>query len=238
MVVELPSKFLKWNFFSRRDSIKAFLEGKHERDMNLFFLESTRHNPALCTAFAEPSGKIHLNAKIVGMGYVLKEEFFSEATNAFNRHAVSADRKFERAQASEEKAKIMEDYQRDGMRLLLEYLYFEPQKAKRKVDFTKMSTIELAKSKPHSSKHTWKIVQQNKTACLLFYRPSNLSFELHGWLDIHQEGLYYEFVNAVHDSFHYIPLEKRRLDRPVYLFNVQEVYNNSPMPQGFGTRIA
>jgi hypothetical protein len=50
MVVELPTQFLRWNYFSRRESIKAFIEGRHEQDMNLFLLESTRHNPALCTA--------------------------------------------------------------------------------------------------------------------------------------------------------------------------------------------
>ena len=113
-----------------------------------------------------------------------------------------------------------------------------PKKATLKVDFTKMSTVELTKSKPHSSKHTWNIVQGNPTACLLFYRPPDISFELHGWLDIHEEGLYYEFVNAVHDAFHYVPREKRKMERPVYLFNVEEVYDNSPTPQGFGTRIA
>jgi len=56
MVVELPPEFLRWNYFSRRETIKSFKEGKYERDMNLFFLESTRHNPALCTAFTQPDG--------------------------------------------------------------------------------------------------------------------------------------------------------------------------------------
>jgi len=238
MVVELPPQFLSWNYFSRRSSIRDFIDGKSERDMNLFFLESTRHNPALCTACVKPNGIIDVNAKIVGIGYVLREEFLSEAIEALNSHLKFGDKLFYGVQTSEEKRKATIEYQRKGMLLLLRCLYFEPEEARCKVDFTKMSTVELAKSNPLSSKHTWNIVQKNATACLLFYRPPNISFELHGWLDIHKDGLYHEFVNAVHDAFHYVPPDKRRIERPAYLFNIEEVYDNSPTPKGFGTKIA
>jgi hypothetical protein len=238
MVVELPLEFLRWNYFSRRESIKSFIEGKHEKSMDLFFLESTRHTPALCTAFVKADGAIFVNAKIVGIGYVLKEEFLSEAVEVLNRHIRWGDELLANAQTSAEKKEAVGEYQRKGMFLLLKYLYFGPEEAGRRVDFTKMSTVELAASKPHSSKHTWRIVQRNKTACLLFYRPPNLSFELHGWLDVHRSGLYYEFVNAVHDVFHYVPLERRRVERPVYVFNVEEVYDNSPTSRGYGVRRA
>ena len=120
----------------------------------------------------------------------------------------------------------------------MEYLYLPRKEAYVRLDFTKMSTMELAKNKPWSSKHTWKIVQTSKSACLLFYRPPHISFELHGHLDIHTKGTYCEFVGAVHDAFHYVPAEKRRADRPVYIFNVEEVYDNSPAPNAYGTRIA
>lgn len=129
-------------------------------------------------------------------------------------------------------------YQREAMCLLMEYIYLPREEAHKFMDFTKMSTIELAKGTAWSSKHTWAIVQKNQTACLLFYRPPSISFELRGWLDVHTEGLYYEFVNAVHDSFHYTPPEKRRIERPVYIFNVQEVYDNSPTSKGYGTKLA
>ncbi len=238
MAIELPAKFLEWNYFSRRNSIKDLLEGKYEKDMNRFFLDSTRHNPALCTALVDSNGRLRLNAKIVGIGYVLKEAFLPEGLAAFSFHIESADEEFETAQTSNEKDRFMKTYQSDGMRLLLEHIYLEPEQAKHKVDFTKMSTIELAMNRSSSSKHTWRIVQQSKTACLLFYKPPNLSFELHGSLEIHNEGLYYRFVNAVHDVFHYVPSNKRELERPVYLFRVEEVYDNSPTPQGFGARIA
>jgi len=236
MVVELPSEFLSWNYFSRRESIKSLIEGKHEQNMNLFFLESTRHTPALCTAFTKSNGAIYVNAKIVGIGYVLKEEFLSKAIEVLSRHIKWGDELLVNAQTSEERREATKEYQRKGMLLLLKHLYFEPEEAWRRVDFTKMSTVELAASKPHSSKHTWRIVQKNKTACLLFYRPPNLSFELHGWLDVYRRGLYYEFVNAVHDAFHYVPLERRQVERPVYIFNVEEVYDNSPTARGYGVR--
>jgi hypothetical protein len=238
MVVELPPQFLRWNYFPRRDMIKSFKEEIYKRDMSLFFLESTRHNPALCTAFAKPDGSIYVNAKIVGVGYVLKERFLSEATKALRKHVIRGDKLFSEAKTSEEKRKAMNEYQKRGILLLLRYLYLEPKEAKRKVDFTKLSTMELAKNKPYSSKHTWTIVQRNRTACLLFYRPPNISFELHGWLDVHENGAYHEFVEAVHDTFHYVPPEKRRTERPVYIFHVEEVYDNSPTPKGYGTKIA
>ncbi|MGA2308485.1 MAG: hypothetical protein ABSG57_02915 [Candidatus Bathyarchaeia archaeon] len=41
-------------------------------DADRFFLESTRHNPALCTAFQKEDGQIFVNAKIVGVGYVTR----------------------------------------------------------------------------------------------------------------------------------------------------------------------
>jgi len=239
MVVELPEQFLKWNYYPRRDNAKLFLEGKHELDMNKFFLDSTRHNPALCTAYQRDEGSIFVNAKIVGVGYVLKKERLLTATQAFKQHLEKGDKLF--GEAGGDKARIddaTKKYQREAMLLLMEYIYFSEEAAHKSVDFAKMSTMELAKSKPWSSKHTWNIVQKNRTACLLFYRPPNISFELHGWLDIHLESLYHEFVSAVHDAFHYMPPEKRKIERPVYIFNVEEVYDNTPTPKAYGTKIA
>jgi hypothetical protein len=87
-------RLLEWNYYSRRETAKQFLEGKHEQNLDRFFQDSTRHNPALCTAYQRTDGSL--------------------------------------------------------------------------------------------------------------------------------------FVNAVHDVFHYVPAEKRRTERPVYIFSVEEVYNNSP----------
>jgi hypothetical protein len=239
MVVELPEQFLKWNYYPRRDSAKQFLEGKHEQNMDKFFLDSTRHNPALCTAMSRPDGSIFINAKIVGVGYVLKETHLSAATEAFKQHLENGDRLFTEAGTDKKKLdEAMRQYQRQAMFLLMEHLYPPKEEDHTFLDFTKLSTVELAKNKPWSSKHTWNIVQNNRTACLLFYRPPNITFELHGYLDIHTSSSYYEFVNAVHDAFHYVPPEKRSIERPVYIFNIEEVYDNAPTPNAYGTKIA
>lgn len=238
MVVQLPISFLRWNYFSRREMIEALLEGKYEGDINFFFLESTRHNPALCTAFVKPDGTIYVNAKIVGAGYVLKEAFLQEAIEALSHHVESGEELLAGAATDKERKEAMKRYQRDGMLLLLRYLYLGYEEAMRKVDFTKLATIELALGKPRSSKHTWSILQKNRSACLLFYRPPNISFELHGSLEIHERGPYHRFVNLVHDSYHYSPPKRRDLKRPVYIFNVEEAYDNSPTTEGFGRKIA
>ena len=179
-----------------------------------------------------------MNAKIIGAGYVLKEAYLQEAIDALSRHLEFGDNLFAAASTDKERKEVMKRYQRNGMSLLLKYLYLDREEAMRKVDFTKLSTIELALNKPYSSKHTWSIVQKNKSACLLFYRPPNISFEIHGSLEIHERGLYNRFVNLVHESYHYSPPERRNLKRPVYIFNVEEVYDNSPSTDGFGRKIA
>jgi len=238
MVVELPEQFLNWNYYPRRESAEQYLEGKPERDMNKFFLDSTRHNPALCTAFQRDDGSIYVNAKIVGAGYVLRTERLPAAVQVFGQHLINGDKWFGEARADKTRIeKAAKKYQRGALLLFTKYLYLPREQAHDFVDFTKMSTMELAKDKPLSSKHTWNIVQKNRTACLIFYRPPSISFELHGWIDMHAEGAYCEFVNAVHDSFHYVPVQSR-LNRPVYIFNVEETYDNSPSAKAFGARIA
>ena len=218
--------------------MKKIIEGTHEKNVAKFFLESTRHTPALCTAFQKPDGTFYVNAKIVGIGYVPKEAFLEDAIEDFRWHLQRVDQALNKAKGPKERENVLAEYRKNAMRLFLKHLYLEPKEAKMRIDFTKMSTIELALNKPHSSKHTWAIVQKNRTACLLFYHPPNVSFELHGWIDIHEEGIYCDFVNLVHDAFHYVSPKKRHLERPVYLFTVEEAYDNSPKPKAFGVRIA
>ena len=207
--------------------------------MDRFFLESTRHNPALCTAFRKENGEIFVNAKIVGVGYVAREKYMDVAIRAFEEHVERGDEMFGKNQTSDELEKNSREYQKKGASLLLEHLYFEdPKIAKERVDFSKMSTIELALSKPQSSKHTWQAVQHNLSTCILFYQPPSISFEIRGKIEIHENDSCSEFVNLVHDSFHYRRAKDMRTKRPVYLVNVNEVYDNGPAPTAFGKRVA
>ena len=235
----LPEKFIQWNYFPHVKSLKEMVQQKAVMDMNRFFLESTRHNPALCTAFRREDGSVSVNAKIVGIGYVVEEKYINDATKAFSEHVKYGDELFRNAKDQGQRSEAVREYQRKGVQLFLEHLYFEDlEQAEEQINFSKMSTVELALSKPHSSKHTWQVVQHNLNACLLFYQPPSVSFEVRGRIEIHEDDVYHEFVNLVHDSFHYEPPETRKEGRPVYIFRVEEVYDNSATPTGFGTRIA
>ena len=235
----LPQEFLRWNYLPRVKMFKDIYSQIPMQDMNRFFLESVRHNPALCTAHQTNKESICINAKIVGVGYVVKEKHLEKAVEAFSDHVRNGDKLFENVKTQTENENAANEYQKRAASLFLEYLYFEDlEKAQDHVDFSKMATIELALSKEDSSKHTWKIVQQNLNACLLFYQPPSISFEVRGKIEIHERNLYHKFVNLIHDSFHYVPVERRETRRPVYVFNVEEVFNNSATSEGFGRRIA
>lgn len=120
MVVELPERFLEWNYYPRRENAQLFLEGKHEQDMDRFFLDSTRHNPALCTACQRPDGSLFVNAKIVGAGYVLKTERLSPAIEAFRQHLEQGDRLLSEAGSDKTtQDEAMRQYQREAMALLM-----------------------------------------------------------------------------------------------------------------------
>ncbi len=235
----LPEAFLRWNYFPRGKALKEMVQGSNIEDMNQFLLESVRHNPAMCAAFKKDDGSISVNAKIVGLGYVLRNELLNLGVKAFKEHAKYGDRLFEKATTRDEKDKAVSDYQTRGAKLLTEHVYFDRfEEAEKHVDFGKMATIELSLSKPDSSKHTWQIVQHSPSVCLLFYQPPTTSFEIRGSVEIHENDDYHEFVNLVHDSFHYaLPAKGGSDRRPVYVINVEEVYDNSATQTGFGTRI-
>jgi hypothetical protein len=240
MVVSLPDKFLKWNYYPRARFALDLIRGIETADPNRYLLDTTRHNPCFCTVGLGKDGSVSINAKIVGVGYVLKEEFLGDAIRAYREH-ISFGKElfgdsFPRYGSLEDKEKI-KVYQDGALKLMLQHIYFlERGEAERRVDFTKLSTLELAKRNPSSSKHTWKNLQTCRSGCLLFYRPPNLSFEIRGKIDIYESGPYYEFVNAGHDVFHYYP-ERDRVDRPAIIFNVEEVYDNS-VPGGWGRKLA
>ncbi len=236
-MVKLPDRFLEWNYYARRRLLERLLRGERVDSAKLF-LEFTRHNPVLCTAAPRADGTVEVNGKVVGVGYVVRKERISETIEAFREHIRATDEKYEEAKDDPEKLReLRREHSLRGLRLLLRYVYLPKREAEKVIDFERLATIELAKRLPWSSKHTWRIVQKNKHACLVFFQPPSVSFEVRGILTIHDGDEYHELVTLIHDAYHYTPPE-HRAGRPVYILNVTEVYDNSPSRSGFGTRLA
>jgi len=235
-MTKLPKEFLKWNYYSRRKLLEELLEGEISAGPKLF-LEFTRHTPILCTAAVNNQGEIEVNGKVVGVGYVLKREYLNDAIREFKKHVSASDEVYRKVKNDPTQVRsLREKHAMKGVKLLLKYIYLEELEAEKRVDFEKLTTIEMAKRLPNSSKHTWNILQRSRKACLVFYQPPAISYELRGYITIHTNDEYHEFVNLVHDAYHYTPPEKRS-DRPVYLFHVDEVYDNSATQAGFGRKI-
>ncbi len=108
-----------------------------------------------------------------------------------------------------------------AVKFLLEEILVED-----KVDFTKMGTLELAKG------HTWENVRVNPKVSILFFTPPSTSYEVRASVEIHETGPIWEFVNAVHDVFHRPKKPRDWTKTPVYLFKVEEIYDNSASAMG------
>ncbi|RLE73367.1 MAG: hypothetical protein DRJ37_00375 [Thermoprotei archaeon] len=232
----LPEEFLNWNYYARRRLLEKVLKSEI-RGGPEFFLEFTRHNPVLCTAAVDEHGVVEVNGKVVGVGYVVKEEYLKEHTRIFEKHLKETGERYEEVKHDETALKqLYREHAERGLNLLLKYIYLEPGKTVEVMDFEKLSSIELAKRLPHSSKHTWNLLQRNRNACLVFFQPPSISYEIKVRVSIHLDDLYHCFVTLIHDAYHYTPPQHRE-DRPVYIFHVLEVYDNSPTASGFGRRI-
>lgn len=224
----LPRKFLNWAYFDRVRQLRNLLGGELTRDPILasrFLLDSTRHNPVFCTASADQKGHITVNGKVVGAGFVLKKVFLEEALRKLEAHVDS----FSNLSINE--------YMRNGGQALLELLYFEDrEEALRKVDFSRITTLELAEGMAGFAQHSWRNLQSYAgEACFIYYMPPTLSFEVRGEVEIHREGSYHQFVNLIHDCVH--KLRPSRTNKPAVILNVKEVYNNSASLEGFGTKM-
>jgi len=231
-MAELPDRFLAWNYSGRRNHIKENLEKEMSfSDAMLGFLS---HTPTLCTAHVRDDGTVFANGKVIGAGYVLKKEFIPEAVAAFRKYLKSP------AEIGKRGSEEFKNYQRGALELLLKYHYIEMEEAKKKLDFSKIQSIELVgynKTDPTLPAHGWEAIQKNKDVCLIYYSPPFLSFEIRCTAEVHYEGLYHEYVNLTHDLYHGGNVEKWK-NRPTYIFNVTSVHDNSATPQGFGKQIA
>lgn len=234
-MARLPREFLEWNYYQRRELLARASQGFAGDPGSVFREIAARHNAVLCTAACLPGGEVEVNGKVLGVGYVLKREFVGEAVERLEEHLKLSDEALSSGGRGREE--VLREHAARGLRLLLDLVYLEPSLAEEKVDFEKLASLELALRVPHSSKHTWGIVQRSRRASLVFFHPPSISFEVRCTISVHESGEYWRLVNLVHDAYHYVPPE-RRLGRPAYIFNVEEVYDNSATPKGFGRRLA
>lgn len=203
-MINLENPFLKWAFEGRRQLLFNIDSGKME-DENLMFIEFTRHTPVMITS--GPSG---LNGSVKGFGFVPMKEHLVETTDLL----LGVIQKGENASDKER------------LKALIEFVYSD--KSSKKLDFTKLLSLELAK------KHTWDNVRAGNDSCtLVYYQPPMISFEVRGRVRIHQDDDYTLFANAVHDIYH--SKNTTVANKPAYIFSIEEIYDNSV--RGFGKRI-
>ena len=155
------------------------------------------------TPIMATDGIAGVNAAVKGVGFVVKDDLLPETLSNLKEIIENNPSK------------------EDALKFLLENLYVEG-----KLDFRKLSSLELAK------KHTYQNLSENKQAVLLFFIPPITSYEVRCKVEIHLNGLYHEYVNAVHDLFHKPKTKRDWSKTPAYIFNIEKIYNNSADKMG------
>ncbi len=204
----IPEAFVKWAYHDRAALICRQADGEKVPSHEIF-LGFSRHTPAVVSY-----GPAGLNASIKGVGFIPKDEWLEAILDAYLEH-------IERGQR--------DGYEQEGLQLLKYWLYGEG--CRERIDFTRLGTLELARD------HSWNNLRANPAVTLLFYQPPAISYEVRGRAEIHHQGsIYHRFLNAQHDVYH-PPHPERWAERPAYIFVIEEIYDNSATPQGFGRRI-
>jgi hypothetical protein len=97
------------------------------------------------------------------------------------------------------------------------------------LDFMRLGGLEMGFN------HSWKNIRANGKATLLYYTPPTISYEVRCDVKIHERGLLYEYLNILHDLFHYVDAGKSSY--PAYEFIIKEIYDQSATKEGFGKLI-
>lgn len=216
------NSFYQWAYGQRANTVKALYAGEqisHEK----MFLSFMSHNPIFIS-----NGSKGLNGSVKGIGFAPKEEYMKEALEAYKEHIKTFD--------PNDKT-----YSTRGLGVLIKYLYSE--EAQKTIDFSCCYGVEMA------FKNSYTNYQENSEASLVFYQPPVISYELKGRMEligtshaIEEEianedlPLLQQFVNAQHDVYH-MPNTNRWKTRPVYKFNIDEIWDKSATKTGFGMRI-
>lgn len=207
--------FFRWAYETRAKAVIALHRGE-KMSPEKVFLSFCSHSPSFVS-----NGPAGLNASVKGIGFLPKDEYLEEVLAAYMEHIASFK--------PEDK-----EYSQRGLRVLVDQMYSE--EARHRIDFTKLGSLELAK------KHSYDNYKANPEATLLFYEPPAISYELRGRVEIYDEKesgkreIYQQFVNAQHDVYHH-PNTSGWLNRPAYIFRIEEIFDNSVSRTGFGEKM-
>jgi hypothetical protein len=148
-----------------------------------------------------------LNASIKGFGFVPKLEFIKQIINLLTQ--------------------AIESNEPNSLEILFDCIYSD--QAATNIDTKHLISLEMA------YKYTFKNVSEKGiTNCtLLYYMPPVTSYELRGEVVLHENDVYSNFANAVHDIYHR-PKGQRRQEK-AYLFQIHEIFDNSV--KSFGNKI-
>ena len=205
-MMDMPSSFYKWAYGRRADMVRRLASGE-KVDPSKMFLSFTTHCPTFIS-----DGPAGLNASVKGIGWLPRKEYMQETLDAYLKHIETGWR---------------EGYSDDGLKLLVDLLYGEG--CEKRIDFTVMSSMELAK------KHSWENFNAGNAVTLSFFEPPVIHYEVRGKIDIVHDGMLHKLVNAQHDVYHQ-PHPERWESRPVYIVHIEEIFDNSATKSGFGTR--
>lgn len=213
--MKTAESFFKWAFDTRGKTVMALYNGE-EMSKEKVFLSFCSHDPAFIS-----NGPAGLNASIKGIGFMPKPEYLEETLEAYKKHIAT----YEPGDKT---------YSQRGLELLVKYMYAP--EVRDRIDFSMVGSLEMAK------KHSYTNYKANPEATLMFYQPPVISYEVRGKMEIVDENdsgkqeIYQQFINAQHDVYHY-PNTKIWLDRPAYLFHIEEIYDNSATRDGFGAKM-
>lgn len=216
------NSFFKWAYTTRANTVKKLYAGE-EFTPEKMFLSFMSHNPIFIS-----NGPAGLNGSVKGIGFAPKEEYMKEALEAYKKHIatyVPGDK----------------TYSTRGLEVLIKYLYSE--EAEKNIDFSCCYGVEMA------FKNSYTNYKENPQGSLVFYQPPVISYELKGKMEIIGEShpadsdisndelpLLQQFINAQHDVYH-MPNTERWKTRPVYKFNIEEIWDKSATKNAFGVRI-
>lgn len=208
MASTIPEEFIDWAYRGRAELVRRQARGEEVQPHEIL-LGFSRHTPAVVS-----HGPAGLNAAIKGVGFLTKPEHLKETLDAYLEHIDHGWR---------------DHYRKEGLQLLVRFIYGEG--CEGRLDFTKLGSLELARG------HSWENLRANPKVTLLFYQPPNISYEVRGRAEIHEEGSpYHLLINAQHDVYHR-PDRPSWAGRPAYVFTIEEIYDNSARRGGFGRRI-